>query len=137
MKKLLLVPALFIGIGIAQAQNQPPNPPVQCISSAVYEASAQGLTQLVAAVTGSKIYVCGYTLVGDATNRVGLVTGTGSNCATGATNLTPLWAMVAQMVVTDSSTFYRGIITPASQALCIRSVLSASAQGIIYYSQFQ
>lgn len=107
-----------------------------CYASAIYDASTNGATQLVAAVTGQAVYICGYTLFAGGTANVSLVYGTGSNCATGQTKITPAFQLVAQTGLADSSPFWRGLLAPASQALCLLTSAGVAVQATVYYSQF-
>src|SRR6185437_13159894 len=64
---------------------------LNCDGYAFYDASTNGATQLVALSAGKTIFVCGYTFTSSSTtaNTVKLVYGTGTNCATGQTAMTP------------------------------------------------
>jgi hypothetical protein len=106
-----------------------------CQKAALYDASASGVTQLVAA--GQTVFVCGYTfeLAGTATS-VGLVYGSGTNCAAGQTAITPTWTLAsAGSSIVDGAALFRGIDAPSGNALCLSTSTAQHVQGIVYYSQ--
>lgn len=106
-----------------------------CNASAIYDASTSGSTELVALTAGKTIYVCGYSILAAGTVNVKLIYGTGSACATGATNMTPAYQLVAQAGIVDGSPIYRGLKTAASNALCINTSAGIAVQAIVYYSK--
>lgn len=138
MNKLLFALAISAGlILVAQAQvNAPPGSPTICVNTARFDAATAGNLEIVAARTGAKIYICGYTLWGGGTTTVQLLSGTGTNCATSQTVVTPGFQVAVGGGVMDSSPFNRGLITTESHALCFRNASPVSAQGIIYYGQY-
>lgn len=109
---------------------------ISCQSAAIYDASTTGSTQIVGLVSGKVVYICGYTIVAGGTVNVKLVYGTGSNCATGATNITPAFQLTAQAGAVDGSAYYRGLNAIASNELCINASGAVAVQAIVYYSQF-
>src|SRR5215468_6838706 len=66
---------------------------IACSRSVFYDTNANGATQLVAA--GSTIYICGYKIATNNAMNLGLVFGTGTNCATGQTKITPAYVFAA------------------------------------------
>ena len=91
-----------------------------CNGSVAYDSSASGSTQLVALSSGATIYICGYTLFGGNSGaQAQLVYGTGSNCATGRTALTPPYQLTGQTPIVDGGDYVEGLQTAASNALCI------------------
>lgn len=121
---------------LAQPVNSPPGPPIKCTNKAIYAASSSGSTEMVAAVTGRTIYVCGYTVFSGGTSNVKFVSGTATNCASTAADMTPAYAFIAQTGIVDGSSFNRGLIAPVSNALCINSSAAVAVSAIVYYSQF-
>ena len=93
------------------------------------------ITQIVAAVTGQRIYVTNISLTPVATSVVTFSTGTGTNCGTGTTALT------GAQTFTTGQTYRSGtgngaiLVTPVSGALCI-TITTAVAPGSIAYAQF-
>lgn len=123
----LLVIAALPRDGLAQTT------PLYCTSSAKYDASTNGATQLVA--LGGAIYVCGYTFFSAGTVNVGLEYGTGTNCATTPVTITPAYQLTAQTGVVEAASVYRGLFVPAGQALCINASSGVAVQAIVYYIQ--
>jgi hypothetical protein len=122
-----------------------------CQSSAVAKTSvivnlaAAATTELVAISGTTVIYVCDFTIsisqVVTTANTLKFVTGTGSACATGQTNLTGLFgaggvtAGIPIVVFANSpGTVFK---TPAGQALCVTTAIGGSAQfqGVVTYVQ--
>lgn len=109
---------------------------ISCDSTAIYDASTSGSTELVA-ISGSKsIYVCGYSIVAGGTVNVKLISGTGTACATGSSNKTPAYQLTAQTGISDGAPFFRGLKTASGGALCINASAGVAAQAIVYYAQF-
>lgn len=133
---ILLVLALLFLSTSARAQYMPTGTLVTCNKSAIYDASTNGTTQLVALVTGQKIYVCGYVLWAGGTSTVKLAYGTGSACGTGTVALTPAYTLATNTGLADNADYWRGLNTAASQALCITTSAGVAVQATVYYSQF-
>lgn len=109
---------------------------IACDNTVVYDASTSGSTELVALTSGKTIYVCGYSILSGGTVNVKLLYGTGTACATGPNNMTPAYQLTAQVGIVDSSPFFRGLKTAASNALCINASGAVAAQAIVYYAKF-
>lgn len=108
---------------------------IQCDSTAIYDASTNGSTELVALTSGRTIYVCGYTIMAGGTVNVKLIYGTGTACATGSNNMTPAYQLTAQAGVSDQAVFSRGLKTASANALCINTSAGVAAQAIVYYAK--
>jgi hypothetical protein len=108
--------------------------PIQCDSTAIYDASTNGKTELKALTAGRTIYVCGYTIMASGTVSVSLVYGTGTACATGETPMTPPWQLTTQVGLVDGAPFSRGLKTASANALCIKTSAGVSTQAIVYYA---
>ena len=106
-----------------------------CNKAAIYDASTNGATKLVTGLSTSPIYICGYQLFAGGTASVSLVSGTGTNCATGQAAVTPAFPLVAQAGVADQSPVWRGLAVNSSTDLCIKTSAGVAVQGIVYYSQ--
>lgn len=111
---------------------------IACSRSVFYDTNTNGATQLVAA--GSAIYVCGYKIATNAAINVGLVFGTGTNCATGLTKITPAYAFAANTAgiasIDDGAQQFRGLTVPPGQTLCINTSAGSAVQAIVYFDQF-
>lgn len=110
-------------------------PVIGCDNKAIYDASTNGSTELVALVSSRIIYVCGYSIFGAGTVNVKLIDGTGTACATSSSNLLPAFQLTAQVGAVDGSEFYRGLNARVSNALCLNTSAGVAVQAIIYYSQ--
>lgn len=137
MRKLLLGAALVLGFaGIITPRmgvhaEQPSGN--TCNKSQIYDASTSGATQIVA--PGNPILICGYSFLASGTVNVGLVYGTGTNCATGQTKITPAYQFTAQTGMSDNSPFFRGMNALANTGLCINTNGAVAVQAVVYYYQ--
>lgn len=115
----LLALLLMLLASPALAQPLTPYGPLVCDSSASYSASTSGLTQVVALRSDARIYVCNYVLnVGAVATNVGLSYGSGTNCATGTTALTPAYVIPASGTIVLGGAA-AGLTVPAGNALCV------------------
>lgn len=109
---------------------------IGCDSTATYSASTSGSTQLVALTSTQIIFVCGYSItVGSTATNVKLVYGTGTNCVTSPSDMTPAFNFAANGGIAENSPFYRGLKTIASNALCINTSAGNAVQAIVYYTK--
>jgi len=116
---------------------------LNCDNTAIYDASTNGSTQLVALTSSQTIYVCGYQISQSTTTAVSvnLRYGTGTNCATSPSNITPSYPLqaatstgpIGMVVMTPGFT---GLKTAASNALCINTNAAVSVQAIVWYAKF-
>lgn len=111
------------------------NPPITCNATAIYGASTNGSTRLVVGQQGKAVYLCGFVIYGGGTASVKLITGTGTVCATGAADLTPAFAIIAQSQVNDTSPFFRGLYVDPLTDVCINTSAGVAIQAIVYYAQ--
>src|SRR5712692_1852386 len=72
---------------------------VACDSSAQLTMSTATTTQMVALASGKAIYVCGFAINGGGVTTAKLVAGTGTNCGTGTTTLTPAFSLATATTV--------------------------------------
>lgn len=106
-----------------------------CGSTAIYDASTSGETQIIALSGSTVTYICGYTILAAGTVNVNLAYGTGSNCATSPTKITPAYQLTAQVGAVDGSPFYRGLQAPAGKETCLNASGGVAVQAIVYYDQ--
>lgn len=119
------------------AQAYPSASQVQCTNTAIYDASTNGATKLVSGLTGKSIYICGFDFYGAGTGNVSLQEGTGTNCGTGTSTITPAFQLKTQDGIVDNPGIYTGLHTViAGDALCINSSAGVAIQAIVYYTQF-
>lgn len=124
------------------AQRQGPYDCTQSYSSNVITAS--GATQLVAAPAANQhiriCYVSIFVVQPASAANFGLVSGTGSNCATGQSNLTPQWTGVQSALSQNyikSVPFGSAWFVPYQNAVCLNlSATVTSAQVEILYDVY-
>ena len=109
-------------------------------SAAINVAASATTTQVIALAASEKIYVMGYnfTLSGTTSPTAKFVYGTGTNCGSGTTALTGLYAAASNSFVQVNSSAVNGpqFIVPAGNALCITTGGTApSAGGVVTFSQ--
>lgn len=139
MKKLALalIAALAFGASAsAQVPSQGPNNAIMCNASAIYSNTTAGGTIMVPGVAGKIIYVCGYILQAGGTTNALLTTGTGAACGTATVSLTPTYNFTIGLAVQDVAGFFRGMLTPAGNSLCVASSAGVSLNAIVYYGQY-
>lgn len=130
-----LIAAFMLLPGIARAA---PAAPVygQCNATAIYDASTNGATQLVALVAKQSIYVCGFAvMVGGTATSVSFVYGTGTNCGTGQVALTPAFQIGVNGGIVDDLMAWNGLTVPAGNALCIKTGAGNAVQALVKYLQ--
>lgn len=116
---------------------------LNCDNTAKYDTNTNGSTELVALTSNQTIYVCGFQISQSTTTSVSvnLRYGTGSNCATGATAITPSYPLqaatstgpIGMVVMTPGFT---GLKTAVSNALCINTNAAVSVQALVWYAKF-
>lgn len=126
--------AVYIGSLTSGATGGLVQPFISCDSTAIYDASTNGSTELKALTSGRTVYVCGYSILSAGTVNVKLIYGTGTACATGSNNMTPAYQLTAQVGLVDGSPFSRGLKTASANALCINTSAGVAVQAIVYYA---
>ena len=119
----------------------PPNPALfaGCNQSAQYDASTNGATKIVSSNATQSIYPCGFVILQSANSvNVDFVYGTGTNCGTGTTKITPAFQLTTSVGgVVDHLPVYTGLpIAPPSNDVCINVSAGDPVQAIFYYAQF-
>lgn len=109
---------------------------IQADASTKIDISTATTTQLVALVSGKKIYVTNYKVVAGGTGNFKFVYGTGSNCGTGTTDLEGANNLTAQSGSSDGSGIGPVLIIPASNALCATTSAAVQMSGHLAYTQF-
>ena len=113
-------------------------PQIQCDQQASISLSNSGLTQIVPAVNGKTIYVCGaqYGSGGTTPFALSWTDGTGNNCDTGSNELTGAIAFAASGGLVNSMSPIPMLTTRPGMALCARLSNSAPVGGHLRYTQF-
>lgn len=135
-----IVAALLIFFGLASAapaqQIVGPQNLILCNKTAAFTGAA-ALTQLVAGVSGQRVYICGWhvTSTSSTTTTFTLVSGAtvGTACDTSATTLLPALNVTITAPSADHID-YASMQSVTSQNVCVNA--PATITGLIYYSQF-
>ena len=109
---------------------------VACDSSALIVVSTATTSQIIALASGKSIYVCALAINGGGTTTAKLVYGTGTNCATGQTNLTPAFSLALATTVSLGGGMGYVTKTPSGNALCVTNSAAVAANVLVAYTQF-
>jgi hypothetical protein len=133
--RIALVLLVLLSATRALAQTVGPGP-AYCAKSFFVSAGATTMTQQVAPIAGQRVVVCGYVLnAGSAAATFLLSYGTGSNCGTGTTALTPTFSLPINGVVANRGVTV-GETTPLGQALCYTITGTGPMNAVVYYDQY-
>lgn len=145
----LCVAVMLCSVSFANAQNTAGATPACTLSAMLkpdgFDATTIKATQLIAAPTvpGNSIHVCSVELLVITNHSLatesGLVYGTGANCATGTTNLTPQWIGFGDTVQTHNVVYGRdaALIAPQNTAVCANfSAAPQRAQVLVTYAVY-
>lgn len=130
------------GLAAAQANfGQPSNlpSPTLCDKFAVLQMTTATTTQMVAAPASGQIRVCAYQIQGSTSSTattLTIVSGTGSNCASSQTSLTPAWSLAASALTIFSHGAGIGEIfqAPSATALCGKNSAAGTVNIFITYT---
>jgi len=111
--------------------------PLYCDKSVSINTATINNVQLVALSGSTVVYVCGWDVIADGTVGVQLISGTGTACGTGETDLTGVYSFQ----VREGKVAYAGggnIVTKtaAGEALCIELSAAIQINGVLSYAQF-
>jgi hypothetical protein len=137
MKRLLLLLAILLAPAIASAQAVGPSGPA-CNKSFQVSQAATILTKVVSGVANQSISLCGWSAnSGGAASTWQLQYGTGTNCGTGGTAITPVYSLAINGVQIDhqGSAFISLAGGAAPADLCLVTTGTGPLQIMIYYSQ--
>lgn len=109
---------------------------IQASASVKIDVSTATTAQLVALSGSTKIYVTSWDVVSGGNGNVKLVYGTGTNCATGKTDLTGNYPLTAQAGLAKGSGLGPVLIVPAGNALCVMTSAAVQMSGSLSYTQF-
>lgn len=141
MKKIIIALGLLAAVLLAVApSNAQQVGAIYCSQNAQYDASTNGSTRIFTANSASsaQVYICGFIIQNGATaTNVQLKYGTGTNCATGATALTPNFVLPIAGRIEDSSPVFRGLVSPAGKDVCLVTSAGNAVQAILYYTYQQ
>jgi hypothetical protein len=137
MFRIIAFLALFAFSLPASAQVVGPNGP-QCNKVFQVSQAATGLTKIVSGIANQSISICGWSVnSGAATSTWQLEYGTGTNCGTGTTAITPVYSLAINGVQIDhivqAFISLAGGSTPTD--LCLVTTGTGPLQIMVYYSQ--
>ncbi len=109
--------------------------PMACDLSAAIELApaAVGANQIVALTAGQAIHVCGISFANSGAADVGLVQGTGANCAVGTAAVSGTYRNVLSMAVPF---LLQPLRLTAGTALCLTSSAGVNIGGIVTYAKY-
>lgn len=110
-------------------------PQIFCDASKKIDTAASGSTEIIPAVPGKSIYICGGDWVSTSALSVKVVFGTGTNCATGATDLEGAQAFAATGGKVIPVMMPKWFV-PAGNAFCINLSGATQVSGSVTFSQF-
>ncbi len=137
MPRLLLCLLALIGVLAtnARAQNPPLSLQVSCGSTATYSASTNGKTKIVTGISGRAAHICRYVVVWGGTATVSLGTGTGTDCGTTYTAITPAYSGAATSpAFVDGADYFQGLQTVSGEDLCVNTSAGVAIQVMVYYT---
>jgi len=140
--RLLALAAALLTIHCGSAVAQTGGQAVICTNTFQVSQGAVALTKIVSGVSGKTINVCGY--VGNAGAAAGtfqLQYGTGTNCGTSTTALTPAYSLAINGVLVDHGAGNANISLPqliggVLTDLCLVTTGTGPVQFLLYYGVF-
>lgn len=109
---------------------------VQSAASIKIDSAAATTAQIVALSTTKAIFVTSFNLYAAGTGTIKFVYGTGTNCATGGTDLTGAYPMKDAGNISVGSGLGYVLFVPIGKALCITTSATAQISGSLSYAQF-
>jgi hypothetical protein len=106
-----------------------------CPNTALINVTAASTTQIVALGASQIIRVCSFSISMSAAGTAQFVYGTGTNCATGLTSITPAMPLLASTPWTMTGMNGSVFRTIASNELCVAAV-TGNAVGFVTYAQY-
>lgn len=105
-------------------------------NSAKVSIASAATTEIVALSTTKYIFVTSFDLVSTAAQTAKFVYGSGTACATGATDLTGAYGMSTFTVITKGTGMGSILFVPYGKALCITTTTTGQLSGSVSYVQF-
>jgi hypothetical protein len=111
---------------------------IQASSSTVINISGATTTQLVAGVSGQKIYVTAWDVIAGGSGTIMLEYGTQTTnpCDTNTTPITGPYPLIAQAGIAKGSGLSPVFVVPAGSQLCARTSAAVQMSGSVSYAQF-
>lgn len=138
MWSIAIASLLFVGAVVGQLSQSSTAAvgPVTCDSSVALSMSSVTTKQAVAQSPGKSVYVCGFVFNADGKVEVRLVQGTGSNCGTGQSNLTPPFNLTAGGSIALGGGVGRLLKSNAGSAVCVASSTKQPTNVLVIYTQY-
>jgi hypothetical protein len=132
----LVLLLLWPTIARAQQVINMPNGVYGCTGHTFYDASDLGKKTVVAGVAARRVYVCAYIIgTGGTATTIDLGSGTGTDCVTTYTKITPSWQLAANDKIGFSSVYWNGLATLlAGDSLCVNSNGANAHQVELWYA---
>jgi len=135
MKKLLALLLLLVLTEPAEAQ-MVGAPSIACNQRFQVSQGAVALTRIVTGTATTSISICGYSSnAGAAAATWQLSFGTGTNCGTGTTAITPVFSLGINGVLVDHN-IYAFFTLPQNTDLCLVTTGTGPLQIMVFYGQF-
>jgi hypothetical protein len=138
VKKLLLALGLCLALSssaLSQGTIVGPGNLILCTKIANMPVGPTAITQVIAAVTGQTIHICGWHITNTgATGTFAISYGTGSNCGTGTAVIVTVQNVTSTAPSADHPQFATYSL-PISNALCVTPSVATIA-ATVYYAQF-
>lgn len=138
MRRFLLALGILLSLCAGADSQAPivgPGQAIICTAIATLAVGPSAATQIVAAVTGQSIKICGWHITNTgATGTFALESGTGTNCASSTVTTVPAQNVTSTAPATDHIDF-ASIQLPISTALCIVPSVATIA-AVVYYTQY-
>ena len=109
---------------------------VACDNSAQLTVSTITTTQIVALLGTKSTYICSMVINGAGNTTGKLVSGTGTNCATGQASLTPAFNLVSGSAVSAGSGLGYVMKAGAGAAVCVTNSAAVAINVMVAYTQF-
>jgi len=137
MRYLLLLLLLWPSLALGQQIINMPNGALGCNLHAFYDASDLGKKDVATgAATNRRIYICGYLIgTGATATNVELGSGTGTDCATTYTKITPSWQLAANDKVGFAAVYWNSLMAAnLGDRICVNSNGANAHQVEIWYT---
>jgi hypothetical protein len=134
MKHFLLALLLTTGILTAASAQQSVFTPATMGTTPIAATTTTAL-RIINGIAGKSIYVTALNMIPVATSVVTFSAGTGTNCATGTTNLTGAMTFAAGQTLSLGNGYGAVLVVPQSADLCV-TISTANAPGSLGYAIF-
>jgi hypothetical protein len=106
------------------------------VQSVKIDTATSGNVELVALTSGQSIYVLHWDVMASGTTSFQLIYGTGTACATGETDLTGPYPLIAQTGLSVGDGYGALMKSASGNALCLENSAAVQVNGIVTYVKF-